>query len=139
MAQENKLELKIDTGFETIPVFDEDGEQIGQFKFNPSDIDIVKRYKQVVETFNSIVVPENADDNVILEISDKIKEQIDYLLNSKTSDAIFVCNPLTPLPSGKIFAEEVIEKIAGLIEQVTDKRLEKTKAKIRKATAKYHT
>ena len=140
MGQDYNLELKVDTGAVTVPIVDEkDGELIGEFKFNPNDLDIVKRYEKVVEALESINLEEDADGDAILKVSDEIKVQIDYLLNYSVSSEIFAkCNPLTLTTDGDFFVEKVIEGIASLIEKVMDQRLKKKKAKIQKATAKYH-
>ena len=75
----------------------------------------------------------------ILELSDRLEEQIDYLLNSKASKSVFaICNPLTLTESGDFFIENIIVEIADVIEQVTDQRIKKKQAKIKRATSKYH-
>ncbi len=140
MAQETKFQLKIDAGAVTVPIIDEkDGEVIGRFKFNPNDLDIIKRYEKVVESLNAISVPENAGTEEIFVVTDEIKRQVDYLLNYNVSSELFAkCNPLTLTSDGNFYVENVLEGIAGIIEQATNQRIEKKKAKIRKATAKYH-
>lgn len=140
MAQEYNFELRTDTGAVTVPVVDEkDGEVIGKFKFNPNDLDIVRRYGKVVEALGNVTVPEDAGTEDIFKASDEIKKQMDYLLNYNVSSELFAkCNPLTLTANGDFYIENIINGIAGIIEQATDQRLEKKKAKIRKATAKYH-
>lgn len=132
------LQLNVDTGSILIEINDR-GEKMGEFRFNPSDLDIVKRYEDVVEYLKGVTLGENAGAEEVLAFSEKIKEQFDYLLNYKVSDIIFAkCNPLTPLANGDFYCENVLEGIAGIIEQSTNQRVEQKKAKIRKATAKYH-
>ncbi|MCD8047114.1 MAG: hypothetical protein LUD80_00725 [Clostridiales bacterium] len=48
------------------------------------------------------------------------------------------CNPLTLTADGDFYVENVLDGIAGLINSQTSQRVERKKAKIRKATAKYH-
>ena len=137
MSQEN-MKLSVDTGSVLIDIEDK-GEAIGRFRFNPNDLDIVRRYDNVVKALEIIEVPENSDVNTLLSVSDEIKEQLDYLLNYKVSDEIFKkCNPLTLTADGDFFVEKVIEGIAALIESTTNQRIKKKKAKIKKATSKYH-
>ena len=137
MSQEN-MKLSVDTGSVLIDIEDK-WEAIGRFRFNPNDLDIVRRYDNVVKALESIEVPENSDVNTLLSVSDEIKEQLDYLLNYKVSDEIFKkCNPLTLTADGDFFVEKVIEGIAALIENTTNQRIKKKKAKIKKATSKYH-
>ena len=130
--------LNVDTGSVLVEVKDA-GEKIGEFRFNPSDIDIIKRYEKVVECLDSMKISENPDIDEVFSYTDKIKEQFDYLLNYKASDVLFAkCNPLTPLANGDFYCESVLNGIGNLIENVTNQRVEKKKAKVRKATAKYH-
>lgn len=137
MSQEI-LTLHVDTGAQIINI-DDKGEIIGQFRFNPTDLDIVKRYEKVVEKMSAITLPEEPDEKDILAVSDEIKDSFDYLLNYKVSDGIFAkCNPLTPITNGDFYFENVMEGIANLIEKTMNQRIEKKRAKIQKATAKYH-
>ena len=132
------LKLSVDTGSVLIEI-DDRGEKIGEFNFNPGDFDIIRRYEKVVEFMDSVEIGENAGPEEVLAYTDKMKEQFDYLLNYKASDALFAkCNPLTPLANGDFYCENVLAGIVKLIEQETGKRLSKKKAKIQRATAKYH-
>lgn len=127
------MRLNVDTGSVLIEVMDRD-EKIGEFRFNPCDLDIAKRYEQVAKTFENMKVSENPDMEEVFAFSDKIKEQFDYLLNYKVSDAIFAkCNPLTPLSDGEYYYIRVLDGIVGLFEKTTNQRT----ARINKATAKY--
>lgn len=138
MAEMQRTKLSVDTGGMLVEV-DDRGEKIGEFRFNPTDLDIVNRYEKVVEYFNSIKFDKDSQPQEVLDFSEKLKEQFDYLLNYKVSDALFAkCNPLTPLVNGDFYCEHVLEGIAGLIEKEMGKRLAKKKAKIQRATAKYH-
>ena len=137
MADTKKLVLNVDTGAVEVEIRDR-GETIGTFMFNPNDVDIVKRYEHVMEALQKMKITEDGGEEEIFKVSDEIKKQIDYLLNYKVSDSIFCkCNPLTLTTSGDFYCEDVLEKIAGIIENVTKQRIDKKKAKIRKATAKY--
>lgn len=137
MKQET-MTLSVDTGSILVNI-DDKGDIIGQFRFNPADLDIVKRYKSVINAMNSIELSENPSDEEIFAATDEIKKQFDYLLNYNVSDEIFKkANPLTPVANGDFYCENVLEGIRGIIEKKTEERLEKKTAKIQKATAKYH-
>ena len=121
--------LTVDTGAITVPVYDKDNEELGNFKFNPNDLDIIRRYEDVAKQFGSIEI----------KISDLVKDQVDYLLGYKVSDTLFgKCNPLTLTGNGDFYIENVLSGIAGLIEETSGKRLAKKQARIKRATAKYH-
>lgn len=127
------LALNVDTGSILVEVKDK-GEKIGEFRFNPCDLDIAKRYEKVADVLSNLKVSDDPDMDEVFAFSDKIKEQFDYLLNYKVSDAIFAkCNPLTPLADGKLYYVKVLDGIVGLFEQTTNQRM----SKINEATAKY--
>lgn len=134
-----RMTLNVDTGSVIIDVEDK-GEKIGEFRFNPADIDIVKRYENVVEYLNSVNFDKEATAEDVMKFTDELKEKFNYLLNYNVAEGLFSkCNPLTPLANGDFYCENVLEGIAGLVETEMGSRIEKKKAKIRRATAKYHT
>lgn len=135
-----KLTLKIDTGAVTVDVENENGKKIGEFEFVPTDTDIVNRYGSVVEFFNNVSFNENeGNEEIVKKFSSQIRDQFDYLFNYPVSDSIFSrCGPLTPVQNGDFFFEVVLDGIRGIVEKVTNERVEKKMKKIRKATAKYH-
>lgn len=134
-----ELRRKVKTGALNVVLTNEDDAEIGRFSFNPVDLNIVRRYEEVVANLERMEVPEDATEKDILELSDRLEEQIDYLLNSKASKSVFaICNPLTLTESGDFFIENIIVEIADVIEQVTDQRIKKKLAKIKRATSKYH-
>lgn len=140
MPEENAFELRVDTGAVTVPIYDSnDGELLGEFKFNPNDMDIVKRYEQVADALNKISVPEDAGNEALFAVSDEMKKQLDFLLNYPVSAGIFAkCNPLTLTANGDFYIENVIEGIGNLIEKTMKVRLDKKMEKVRRATEKYN-
>lgn len=135
-----KLTLKVDTGAVTVDVENENGKKIGEFEFIPTDTDIVNRYGSVVEFFNNVSFNENeGNEEIVKKFSSQIRDQFDHLFNYPVSDSIFSkCGPLTPVQNGDFFFDVVLDGIRGIIENVTNERVEKKMKKIRKATAKYH-
>lgn len=132
------IQLSVDTGAIVVDINDR-GEIIGRIRFNPNDLDIARRYESVVSSLEKVSVPEKASMEDVFKVTDEIKRQMDYLLNANVSEEIFAkCNPLTLTASGDFYVENVMEGIAGLIEKTTNQRVEKKRAKIQKATAKYH-
>ena len=134
-----EIRKKVKTGAVNVVLTNENDEEIGKFSFNPNDLNIIKRYDEVVKKLDSIELSEDAKEDEIFELTDEIEKQIDYLLNAKTAKGIFAeCNPLTLTESGDFFVEIILEQIGDIVEQVTDKRIKKKQAKIKKATSKYH-
>lgn len=134
------MKLKVETGAVTVEVEDERGKVIGSFDFNPADSNILKRYGAVVDFFNGLSQKDGLTEEEQVEelnrIQDQIGEQFDALLGYKVSDGLFgACGPLTVTKNGDFYFEQLLEKIGGLIESVTQKRIDKKLAKIRKAVA----
>ena len=137
------LKLQVETGAVTVELEDEHGNALGSFDFNPADSNILKRYGAVVEFFNAVDIrtdglTEEEQIAQMNKLSDDIAGQFDYLLGGNVSESIFaVCGPLSVTGGGDFFFETVLTGVGGIIERVTQKRLDKKLAKIRKATAKY--
>ena len=84
-----ELRRKVKTGALNVVLTNEDDAEIGRFSFNPVDLNIIRRYEEVVANLEKMEVPEDATEKDILELSDRLEEQIDYLLNSKASKSVF--------------------------------------------------
>lgn len=137
------MKLTVNTGALLIDVENEKGRKIGEFEFVPTDSNILTRYEDVVRFFNEVSFKDDlTEEETIQEMKafeTQIREQFDYLFGYSVSDGIFKnCGPLTVVSNGDYFFEEVITGIAGLIEQVTNERIEAKMKKVRKVTAKYH-
>ena len=133
-----KMKLSVDTGSITVELEDKNGNVIGEFEFVPTDTDILKRFDAVVDAMNNLQTGDNPTAEAIVQASDTVREQFDYLLGGKVSDGIFSkCGPFTTVRSGSFFFEEVLEGIGNLIESTTKQRINKKLSKARKAAAKY--
>lgn len=86
---QNTLKLKVDTGKIVVPIEDTDGECLGKMTFIPTDSDILKRYGDVVEFFNSTEFSEESSEREIMEYSDHVKEQFDYLFDIRYQKRCF--------------------------------------------------
>lgn len=128
-------ELVLDTR-EWIEIKDTRGNVTGGFYWNPSDLDVAKRCEKVVEVFENLHVDENAGDDELYKVSDEIKKQFEYLLNTDVS-ALFQINPLSPRPDGTLYAEYLLDVITTFIETEMDMRVKHTSTRIKKYTEKY--
>lgn len=126
-------QIKLDTR-ELIEIVDSDGNVTGHFRWNPTDLDIVKRFDKVVDFFNALEVKDsNAD-----EVAEAIKEQANYLLDSPdAAENLFTCNPLTPRADGTYYFEYVFNTLADFIKSELNVRVPKVTKRIQKYTAKY--
>lgn len=136
-------EVIVDSGLCTYDIKDKEGRLLGQFTFNPSDTDIVKRHEKVVSAFEKMEIPDMNGNNLakgLEKIDSFIYEQINYLLDSKeVAESFFsIMGPLSPLASGQFFVESVLDAIGQAIQNETGERVRKVAGKIRKHTSKYH-
>ena len=63
MANNNKainLSITVDDGSRRVPIMNTDGEEIGVFRFHPTDLGIIERYNRLAEKFDAITEPLNA-------------------------------------------------------------------------------
>lgn len=121
---------------EWIEIINKNKEVVGGFYWNPSDLDIVKRAKKVIDYFNNVGVDDNTD---IFVLSEEVKKQFNYLLqNDNAADELFkYSNPFTPLPNGTFFAEYVLDTVVSFIETEMGTRMKKSAARIKRYTEKY--
>lgn len=136
-------EVIVDSGLCTYDIKDKEGRLLGQFSFNPSDTDIVKRHEKVVSAFEKMEIPDMNGENLakgLEKIDSFIYEQINYLLDSKeVAESFFsIMGPLSPLASGQFFVESVLDAIGQAIQNETGERVRKIAGKIKKHTSKYH-
>ena len=136
----NCEELVINTGTKRYVVKDEHGRPMGDFFWNPLDSGIITRYNEVSEYFEGIDKKEGETvEQFVVRADAEIIQKMSYLLNEDTSQSLFSrVKPLSVLANGKSFCEEVLEKIAMLIERENDKRVRRAKTRVNKYTERYH-
>lgn len=134
MAKQVKTSVKL----EEYEFLDTEGKHLFTIQLNATDLDIAKRYEDVVDFLNGITEQE-MDTDKFFEMCEELKVKLDKLFNSNISTPIFsVMNPFTPLANGKLYIEEIIDKIGGIVEQELDARVKKVQSRMNKYTTKYH-
>ena len=119
---------------------DADEKVLFTINFNP-DLDIARRYDKTVDFLNKMFADQEKtnDTNVFFEKCDELKEQLNELFGSDIATPIFsVMNPFTPLENGKLYIEEIVEKLGTIVETELDTRVKKVQSRQNKYTAKYH-
>lgn len=135
-------QIKTAVEAEEYEFLDASGKPLFTISFHASDIAIIHRYDEVVEYLNkldtsTLQTAENTSEE-LARIENELAEQLDKMFNANISEPIYsVMSPFTPLSSGKLYIEEIIEKIGGLIEDETGARLKKVQSRMSKYTAKY--
>lgn len=137
--------IKIDDGYKTYDIVNQDDKLLGQFSFNPSDTNIIHRHAEVVEDLEKLEmdisskVEEKSLNEAFKEIESVVYEKINYLLDADVAEKFFsIMGPFSPLASGQFFIETVLDAIGQAISAETGARVKKINSKIQKHTAKYH-
>lgn len=121
---------------ELIEIINSDGKVTGNFRWNPTDLDIVKRCEKVMDFFGAMKV-ENGKD-AIDAVSEEIKKQFDFILGTDASSELFKhCSPLSPKENGEFYCEYVLNTLIQFIESELNIRMKKTSSRIKKYTDKY--
>ena len=131
-------DIVIDDGSKVYNIKNKQGKMLGRFEFRPSDTNIVKRYEEVVDFFNSFKLPE--DTNESMETAEKeLKEKMSYLIGADADESFFsIMGPLSALASGELFIENVLGAIANVIEREMSVRTKRVQRRMNKYVAKYH-
>lgn len=136
-------QIRTDVTVEEYEFVDANGKHLFTISFQPTDVGIVKRYEKVADYLNNLSPKafgsDGEDEAVALEVAEKeLAERINQMFNSDIATPIFaVMSPFTPLASGKLYVEEIMEKIGVLIESEMNVRLKKVQSRMQKYTAKY--
>lgn len=135
-------QIKTAVESEEYEFLDASGNSLFTISFHASDIAIIHRYDEVVEYLNKLDLSglqssENTSEE-LARVENELAEQLNKMFNSDIADPIYgVMSPFAPLSSGKLYIEEIIEKLGDLIETETGARLKKVQSRMSKYTAKY--
>lgn len=128
--------IKIKTGDVSYELKNERGERIGGITFNPADYDIIRRAEMVEKWFAGLTIGDDITMDDFFAMTDKIKDQFDFLCNRKVSDEIFsVCNPLTSLADGTFYFAQILEIILDLVRTETAKRMKASEKRVENAVS----
>lgn len=137
--------IKINDGYKTYDIVNQDDKLLGSFSFNPSDTNIIHRHAEVVEALEKLELDisakkdETSLDEAFKAVESVVYEKINYLLNADVAENFFsIMGPFSPLASGQYFIETVIDAIGQAISAETGARVKKINSKIQKHTSKYH-
>ena len=130
----------VQTGAKTYQITDQDGNDLGVFRFIPSDAGILKRYKEAAAFFAGIndKIKDKDFEEILPDLEKEAGEKIDLLFGAPVSESFFkITSPFTILEDGQTFAEQIITVIGGIIEKELDAREKAQQKRIKKYTDKY--
>lgn len=144
--------IVVDDGYRLIRVQNQLGEEIGKFRFNPTDFNMVNRYNEVADQFGEVVKPvadanitkdgEAADEDsveLLNEAEDKMIELMDYVLNCDSREAFFSKTHMFTPTDGVFYCEKVLESIENFVKIKFAAETKKVNARVAKHTANYRT
>ena len=123
--------ITVDDGSRRVPIMNMDGEEIGAFRFHPTDIGIIDRYNHMAEQFDAITepleglsVPEDGQMDVtdpalsaaLGEAEKRLYAAVDGLFGSEDAAAAFFgkMHPFSPV-NGEFYATQVLQKVGAFI------------------------
>lgn len=135
-------QVKTNVAVEEYEFLDANDNVMFKIALNPGDVGIASRYEEVVDYLNGLTVP-TSDGVDIGDELDKIKEELgeklDNVFNMPISSQIFsVMHPFAVLADGKLYIEEIVDKICGVIESELNVRTKKVQSRLAQYAAKYH-
>ena len=132
--------ITFNTGAKSYEIVDQDGNELGVFRFIPADAGILKRYKEAAAFFSGINdrIKNKDFEEILPELEKEAGEKIDLLFGASVSEGFFkITSPFTIIDSGETFAEQIITVIGGIIEKELSEREKKQQARIDEYVAKY--
>lgn len=114
------------TGIETYDIVDKKGKLIVQIVIDPSDVNIVQRYTEVIQDINKtkkelIKGAKKMRGKFIKcleEANKQVFERINYLLGDEVAKALLsVMGAFSPMPSGQFYVEYILDIIGGIIDK----------------------
>ena len=144
--------IVVDDGYRRVPIYNTDGEETGYFKFNPTDINIINRYNEMVSKFDTVLepliavpdAPEGEDDGndgqrieAVKQATERLYEAVNALFNADAAGAFFgKVHPFSPV-DGRFYCEAVLEAVGKYISDQFKQETTKIERRVSKYTKKY--
>lgn len=132
-------DIIVDDASKVFNIKNKQGDLLGQFRFRPTDTNIIKRYDEVIEALNNLgELPEDGYE-AMKAVEKRVVDQVSYLIGADAGQAFFtVLGPFSSLESGELFIENVLGAISGVIEREMNVRMKRMRRRQNKYTKKYH-
>ena len=140
--------ITVDDGSRRVPILNTDGEEIGAFRFHPTDIGIIERFNRMAEQFDAIAEPleglsvpeggemELTDPKLVEALSEaekRLNDAVNRLFGSDDAAVAFFgkMHPFSPV-NGEFYATQVLEKVGAFIGAQFDTETKAMSKKARK-------
>lgn len=138
--EKNEEIIVLDDGLQRVSIRNLDGEEIGVFKFRPTDFGIINRYNETISKLEEIFEPLDGDesDEAFQKAEKRLYEALNYVFGGNMAEAFFgSVSPFSPV-KGRFYCEQAIEVIGQYISKQFDAEVKKIKKRVSKYTSKYH-
>ena len=137
-------QIIIDDGLKTFELVNKNKEVLGEISFNPTDVNIAKRYEEVVGQLEKLNVNINTEDpeeitKELKRLDEIVYEKVNYLVDADIADTLFaIMGPFSLMHSGQFYIEYIMEVIGKIISHEAGARVKRMTRRIQKHTNKYH-
>ena len=120
--------IVVDDGSRRVPIQNAEGEEIGVFRFHPTDIGIIDRYNRMVARFDEITRPleqfagedEDRQAEALREAEKRLYEAVNELFGGDAAGAFFGgMHPFSPV-GGVFYCEAVLKAVGEYISEQFD-------------------
>lgn len=144
MANIKNNEIIIDDGVREYQVMNQRREPLGVFYFNPTDFDMLRRFEESESRINALTEEldraESGDQQIkaMSVFSEKIKTELDYVINGNSAECFFTkCSPVS-LVGGKLYFEHVLDAISQVIKMENGNAVRRQNERRKRYTQKYN-
>ena len=133
--------IQINDGSKTYDIQNQNGEIVASVTFKPNDFNILRRVDAVVEEMEKIIesikdIPPSA--KAISEKEDVLKNKINDLFGTDVTTPFFdILGAFSPVGKGRLFVEDVLEKLIGIVRSEYDNETAKEKEKLNEYLEEY--
>ncbi|MFQ8841849.1 MAG: hypothetical protein ACLR8P_13960 [Clostridium fessum] len=133
--------IQIDDGSKVYDITNMRGELLGQFKFIPSDFDLIRRYDETVSALSRC--PRRSRKKMhrfpyVMELDKRIGGRWIICLMRRWRKLLSI-TPVHDAGQRAVLVENVLNVVKGIIEQERNVKLEAVQAHVQKYTQKYKT
>lgn len=149
MANEKTLRIVVDDGIQRIPITNLHGDEVGEFKFNPTDMGIIQRYNEFAKNFETVVEPlerlsdapsdggeeyNKAQEAALNDATERLYEAMNKLFNGDMASAFFGKIHPFSLVDGEFYCTKALEAVRVFISEQFDEQANRINKRVNKYT-----
>lgn len=149
MANEKTLHIVVDDGIQRIPITNLHGDEVGEFKFNPTDMGIIQRYNEFAKNFETVVEPlerlsdapgdggeeyNKAQEAALNDATERLYEAVNKLFNGDMASAFFGKIHPFSLVDGEFYCTKALEAVRVFISEQFDEQANRINKRVNKYT-----